>query len=92
MMSTAFLNYLTGPMQTLSIILLIINAIIHILFAGSVARDSGNLTKNGDQTCLVSGLTWAFATLIGGVLVAAVYWFIHHSTLTRHMPLPKKQA
>ena len=82
-MTTAFLGYLAGPMQTLSLILLLINGILHVIFAGSVAKDGGRLAKNGTNTCLVSGLTWAFATLVGGVFVAAIYWFIHHSSLTR---------
>lgn len=82
-MATSLLNYLVGPMQTLSLILLIVNGIVHLLFAGAVARDSSLLNKNSGNTCLVSGLVWAFATLIGGVFVAAIYWFIHHSTLTR---------
>lgn len=82
-MTTSLLSYLTGPMQTLSLMLLLINGILHVIFAGSVAKDGGSLTKSGSNTCLVSGLTWAFATLVGGVFVAAIYWFIHHSTLTR---------
>jgi len=60
----------------------IINAIIHIIFSGAVARDAGNLRKRGKETILVSGLTWAFATLAGGVFVAVIYWLLHHLKIT----------
>jgi hypothetical protein len=69
--------------QTLQFLLMLINAILHVLFAGAVARDAGNLYQLGQRPALVSAATWAFATLIGGVITAAIYWFIHHSTLTR---------
>ncbi|MBS0358813.1 MAG: hypothetical protein JSS53_06070 [Proteobacteria bacterium] len=69
---------------TLSLLLILINAIVHILFAGAVAKDSGKMSKLGEKTLLVSGITWAFATLVGGVFVAAVYWVFHHSKLTRN--------
>lgn len=82
-MTAELLKYITGPMQNLYLIIMLVNALIHIMFAGAVARDAGQFTKQGQQTSLVSGIVWAFATLIGGVFVAAVYWFIHHSTLTR---------
>jgi hypothetical protein len=60
-----------------------INVILHVVFAGSVAKDAGRLAKEGRTTWLVSGITWAFATLIGGVFVAAIYWFIHYSNIRR---------
>jgi len=69
--------------QTFYLLILIVNAFIHILFAGAVAKDAGQLQKMGQRPALVSAPTWAFATLLGGVFIAAVYWFIHHSTLTR---------
>lgn len=71
--------------QILSIqyLLLLINVILHVIFAGAVARDAGNIDKLGQRPVLVSAYTWAFATLIGGVITAAIYWFIHHSTFTR---------
>lgn len=72
-----------SQIQTLQYLLLLINALLHLLFAGAVARDAGNLYQLGQRPALVSAATWAFATLIGGVITATIYWFIHHSTLTR---------
>lgn len=69
--------------ETFQYLLLIINVILHVLFAGAVARDAGSLLKLGQKPALVSAATWAFATLLGGVITAAIYWFIHHSTLTK---------
>lgn len=71
------------PVQTFYELFLIINVILHVIFAGAVARDAGELYKLGQRPALVSGATWAFATLLGGVITATIYWFIHHSTLTR---------
>ncbi|AHE67793.1 hypothetical protein [Legionella oakridgensis] len=73
----------SGQIQTFYYLLILINAILHVIFAGAVARDAGILHKIGQRPALVSAATWAFATLIGGVITATIYWFIHHSTLTR---------
>lgn len=73
----------SNEIQSISYMILVVNVLLHILFAGAVANDAGELNKTGQGTCLVSGVTWAFATLIGGIVTAAIYWFIHHSTLTR---------
>ena len=82
-MFSSLLQAYSSQIATLQLFLLIVSVILHIIFAGAVAKDSGELIKTGQKPVLVSGVTWAFATLIGGVFVAAVYWLIHHSKITR---------
>lgn len=82
-MLTELVKQVSGQIQTIYFLMLIVSAILHLLFAGAVARDAGALYKLGQKPALVSGATWAFATLIGGVITAAIYWFIHHSSFTR---------
>lgn len=75
--------YIANSMQTMQFVVLIITGLLHVIFAGAIAKDAGRLEKQGYATFLVSGITWAFATLIGGIWVVAVYWMIHRSTFTR---------
>jgi hypothetical protein len=73
-----------GPqIETFFYLIMFINGVLHFIFAGAVARDAGAFARSGQKTLLVSAATWAFATLIGGVFTAVVYWILHHSTLTR---------
>lgn len=69
--------------QTFFYLIMLINGLLHFIFAGAVARDTGSLYRLGQKPVLVSAPTWAFATLIGGVITATIYWLLHHSTLTR---------
>jgi hypothetical protein len=82
-MDFSFTDAIVKEFQSINLLILAINAIVHILFTGAVARDAGKLAKLGRQTQLVSGMVWAFATLVGGVFVAAVYWFMHHLPYAR---------
>ncbi|MBA2656982.1 MAG: hypothetical protein H0U70_08375 [Tatlockia sp.] len=82
-MLTEFMQQYEVQLQTLRYMFILINAILNLLFAGAVARDAGNLYQLGQRPALVSAGTWAFATLLGGIVTATIYWFIHHSTLTR---------
>ncbi len=75
----AIFQQLGGQVPMMALMVLVINAIVHVLFAGAVARDAGRLETGRRQTFLVSGYTWAFATLVGGILVAGTYWLIHYS-------------
>lgn len=76
-------NQYGTQIQTFFYLITIINGILHVIFAGVVARDAGNLYRLGQKPVLVSAATWAFATLIGGVFTGTIYWILHHSTLTR---------
>ena len=78
------LSYLASSIQNIHFAIIILTALLHLIFAGAVAKDAGRLTKEKVPTCLVSGITWSFATLIGGVFTAAIYWFMHHSTFARY--------
>lgn len=81
-MIESLIGNISSQIESIKLITLVINGLIHILFAGAVAKDSGSINKLGLPTILVSGVTWAFATLLGGVFVAALYWLLHHAKLT----------
>ena len=74
----SIINSLGLQMQAITFGILVITAIVHIIFAGAVARDAGEIKRAHRKTYLVSGITWAFATLIGGVFVAVAYFVLHH--------------
>ncbi|WP_298623335.1 hypothetical protein [uncultured Legionella sp.] len=76
-------NQFSAQIQTFFYLIALINGLLNVIFAGAVARDAGNMNRLGQKTVLVSAATWAFATLIGGVITATIYWILHHSTLTR---------
>lgn len=82
MLADIFKLYST-QIASFQLLLILVGAILNIIFAGAVARDAADLAKNGIKTILVNSYTWAFATLIGGVVTATIYWVLHHSKLTR---------
>jgi hypothetical protein len=76
-----FLQNIALEWQSVAILISLIAAVIHVIFAGAVSRDAGRLSKAGVPIQLVSPVVWAFATLVGGVWVAAIYWVMHHRLL-----------
>ncbi|MCW5588223.1 MAG: hypothetical protein KIT27_01040 [Legionellales bacterium] len=77
-----FLQNVSAQIPNLQMMLMIVNAILHVLFAGAVARDAGQMHKIGRRPALVGAVTWSFATLLGGIVTVAIYWFIHYSRLS----------
>jgi peptidoglycan biosynthesis protein MviN/MurJ (putative lipid II flippase) len=53
--------------------------VIHSLFAWAVDHDSRRLRRDGIEPVLVRPFVWALATFLGGPLVGAGYWVVHHS-------------
>lgn len=80
-MPTEATQLLGNSINSIHWLMLVIQVILHLIFAAAVAKDAGLIMKKGRTTWLVSGMTWALATLLGGVYVAAIYWFIHYSNI-----------
>ena len=55
----------------------IVAIIVRITFAVAVYRDAKRL----ETPIFVESIVWMLATLIGGVVTAAIYWALHHSRL-----------
>ena len=78
-----FAQSVFNEMNSLALMMLVVKAMVNIAFASAVARDAGKLAKRQHPTWLTSGVTWAFATLVGGVWVVAIYWLVHYSSLAK---------
>ena len=76
------LYFLSNHIKTFNLISILITFIVHVSFAGAVAKDTAALERKGFKPILVPGIIWTFATLVGGVLIAAIYWFMHHKNLS----------
>ena len=76
----AFLGGLWG------IVAVILTVLVHIVFAIAVYRDATRLDRV--RTLIIAGpAIWGIATLIGGVITAAIYWVMHHSRLNPDIPI-----
>ncbi|RLS39867.1 MAG: hypothetical protein DWH81_07875 [Planctomycetota bacterium] len=62
------------------------NVVLHILVAIGVYNDSTDRVAAGRKLWFVGVQVWTFATLLGGITTAAIYWMIHHSMLARPEP------
>ena len=68
-----------------SVIIFILNLLLHVCFASFIAKDINNLSKLGAAPQLFPPWVWVLATLIGSFFIAAIYWLMHHSTLSRNI-------
>jgi hypothetical protein len=60
-------------------------ALVHTGFAAAVFHDAARLRKEGTGPLIGGPFLWTLATLLGGVFVAAIYWLVNHSTLSRRL-------
>ena len=68
-----------------SVVVFVLNIILLICCASSVAIDISRLSKLNVAPVLFPGAIWVLAALLGGVFVAVAYWVVHHSTLARRL-------
>jgi hypothetical protein len=57
---------------------------LHIALALAVWFAANRVERGGEPLTFFGPFLWAAATLAGGVLVAALFWLIHFSTLRRN--------
>lgn len=63
----------------------VLTFIVNLSFAAGVFRNAETLF-NAERLNFVGPWMWFFATLLGGVFVAAAYWAMHHSRLNPVIP------
>lgn len=66
--------------------------LVRLIFGFGVYRDAMHLDRSGRQTLFVTPVIWLFATLFGGVVVAGIYWAIHHSRLNASIQSGQKET
>ena len=79
----AFLGQFSSTMQGIMFLMMILNALLHLVFAAGIAKDVGNMTKRNIIPAILPGYAWVLAGLLGGILAVLAYWFVHHSSLAR---------
>jgi hypothetical protein len=89
----SFAEFISGSGVMWVLAIGVLTAVVHVAFAIAVLIDAGNLERLfRRRTFFVGGLLWALATLLGGVIVAAIYWLMHHSTLGFWRPPRRSDA
>ena len=69
----------------------ILTVLIHIVFAIAVYRDATRLDRTRALIIVGPGI-WCIATLLGGVITAAIYWAMHHSRLNPDVPMASTET
>ena len=72
-----------SSMSMWAILPLIATIIVHLAFSAAIFNDSSRLNEENRQLAFVGPVIWSLSVLVGGVFVAAVYWLIHHSALSK---------
>lgn len=56
--------------------------LLHLFLTIGVYQEASDRSIRGRKLWFIGPVLWAFATFFGGIFTAAVYWVLHHSTLS----------
>ena len=61
--------------------------LLHLFLTIGVYQEASDRSIRGRKLWFIGPFLWAFATFFGGIFTAAVYWVMHHSTLSPLEPV-----
>jgi len=76
-----------SDMEGIAFLFLVVIVVVHVGFAIAVHGDAREVRDDAERRLFASPLLWSLATLLGGVMTAAIYWVIHRSPLGHDAPL-----
>ena len=56
--------------------------LLHLFLTIGVYQEASDRSIRGRKLWFIGPFFWAFATFLGGIFTAAIYWVLHHSTLS----------
>lgn len=63
------------------LLFIVVGLVLNLLLALGVYSEASRRLMRGNQVWFVGPGLWSFATFVGGITTAAIYWAMHHSTL-----------
>ena len=81
-----------ADMEGIAFLFLVVVVVVHVGFAIAVHGDARAVQDDPERRLFAAPLLWSLATLLGGVMTAAIYWLIHRSPLGHDAPLNRERA
>lgn len=75
----------------LALVASVLTLTLHIGCCMGIAKDAARLERQGRGPFFLITYQWALAGLLLGVLALAVFWLIHHSTISTLATPPKSE-
>ena len=77
-----FLKSFGQMMYPFAMLVSLMQMFLHLMLALGVYPAASDRAIRGRKLWFVGAGLWAFATLIGGIFTAGMYWVMHQSTLS----------
>ncbi len=63
------------------LLFIVVAFVLNLMLALGVYSEASRRLMRGNRVWFVGPGLWSFATFVGGITTAAIYWAIHHSKL-----------